>query len=647
MHRSLGNPCRDASGSPTLRRVTAIRSRQASNPLVVDTLLALALTGLSIIALLAGARDIGSYAPESIALLLLQTLPIAFRRIAPLPVLVVTLAATIVHALLATESLNTTLGSLIALFTVAERCDRRTSIVAGLAMGGSFAALLVTQAGVPASLGSLVQTELAVIVAWTLGTWSRERRAYIGTVEDRAARAEADREAQARLAVAAERERIARELHDVVTHHVSVIVIQAGAARRALELRPADAREAIDAIDTTGRLALGDMRRMLGILGSGPTAAAGADEGDPETAALAPMPGLDQLGALIESVRAAGLPVELSIEGQSRRLDPGCRALGVPDHPGGAHEHAEACTRRARDGQRPLRPRRAGGAHRRCGRDRAERRGGSRRRRARAHRHARAGRDVRWVVRGRTCVGRFPRGGAAAARSGDSDPMTPIRVLLVDDQLLVRTGFRMILKDEADIEVVGEATDGSAALDAARSLRPHVVVMDIRMPVMDGVEATRRLVSDPDVTARVLVLTTFDADEYVLEALRAGASGFLLKDVAPDDFAAAIRTIAAGDSLLAPSVTRRLLDRFRDRLPGPSDPRHARLSDLTERELEVLKLMARGLSNREIADELVLAEPTVKTHVSHVLLKLDLRDRAQAVVLAYEVGLVRPGSPTD
>ena len=158
MHRALGNPCRDASGSPTLRRVTAIRSRQASNPLVVDTLLALALTGLSIIALLAGARDIGSYAPESIALLLLQTLPIAFRRIAPLPVLVVTLAATIVHALLATESLNTTLGSLIALFTVAERCDRRTSIVAGLAMGGSFAALLVTQAGVPASLGSLVQT---------------------------------------------------------------------------------------------------------------------------------------------------------------------------------------------------------------------------------------------------------------------------------------------------------------------------------------------------------------------------------------------------------------------------------------------------------------------------------------------------------
>ena len=222
--------------------------------------------------------------------------------------------------------------------------------------------------------------------------------------------------------------------------------------------------------------------------------------------------------------------------------------------------------------------------------------------------------------------------------------MTRIGILLVDDQQLVRTGFRMILKDEADIEVLGEASDGRAAVDAVRRLHPDVVIMDIRMPVMDGVEATRRIVADPDLTARVLVLTTFDADEYVLEALRAGASGFLLKDVAPDDFAAAIRTVAAGDALIAPSVTRRLLDRMRDRLPGPPDARHERLRDLTERELEVLTLVARGLSNREIAERLVLAEPTVKTHVSHALLKLDLRDRAQAVVLAYEVGLVRPGT---
>lgn len=194
------------------------------------------------------------------------------------------------------------------------------------------------------------------------------------------------------------------------------------------------------------------------------------------------------------------------------------------------------------------------------------------------------------------------------------------------------------------MEVVGEAPDGAAGVAAAVRLRPDVVVMDIRMPVMDGVEATRRLVRDNPSPVRVLVLTTFDADEYVIEALRAGASGFLLKDTPPADFAQAIRVVAAGDALLAPSVTRRLLDRFSDRFPGPRDDRSALLKELTERELEVLRLIARGHSNREIAELLVLAEATVKTHVSHVLLKLDLRDRAQAVVLAYEAGLVRPGA---
>jgi DNA-binding NarL/FixJ family response regulator len=220
-----------------------------------------------------------------------------------------------------------------------------------------------------------------------------------------------------------------------------------------------------------------------------------------------------------------------------------------------------------------------------------------------------------------------------------------IRVLLVDDQQLVRTGFRMILADEPDIEVVGESPDGRDAVETASRSRPDVVVMDIRMPVMDGVEATRRIVDAAvgGTGPRVLVLTTFDADEYVVEALRAGASGFLLKDVPPADFVDAIRIVARGDALLAPSVTRQLLDRFRDRLPRSSDRRADELRELTDRELEVLKLVARGLSNREIADQLVLSEATVKTHVSHVLLKLDLRDRAQAVVLAYETSLVAPG----
>jgi DNA-binding NarL/FixJ family response regulator len=218
-----------------------------------------------------------------------------------------------------------------------------------------------------------------------------------------------------------------------------------------------------------------------------------------------------------------------------------------------------------------------------------------------------------------------------------------IRVLLVDDQPIVRAGFRMILRDEDDIEVVGEAGTGAQALELAERLEPDVVVMDIRMPVLDGVEATRRMTADRRIGARVLILTTFDADEHVVEAIRAGASGFLLKDTTPEAFVEAVRTVAAGEALLAPSVTRRLLDRFRDRFPGAPDPRDGRLELLTEREREVLTLVARGLSNREIADRLTLAEPTVKAHVSHVLLKLDLRDRAQAVVLAYDVGLVRPG----
>ena len=292
--------------------MTALRASLA-NPLIADALLAAALTGLSIVTLLAGARDIGTYHPASIALLLIQTVPLVFRRVAPLAVFAVTGAATILHALMAVDSLNTTFGSIIALFTVAERTDRRVSVPAGLLLGAAMGALIMFKAGLPASLGALVQTELAVLVAWTLGTWSRERRSYVGTVEERAARAESDREERARRAVADERERIARELHDVVTHHVSVIVIQAGVARRVLERRPDDAAKAIAAIDVASRQALTDMRRMLGILGPA------AGEAEP----LEPMPGLDRLGELLESVRAAGLPVELSVLGDRPALDPG------------------------------------------------------------------------------------------------------------------------------------------------------------------------------------------------------------------------------------------------------------------------------------------------------------------------------------
>jgi DNA-binding NarL/FixJ family response regulator len=216
-----------------------------------------------------------------------------------------------------------------------------------------------------------------------------------------------------------------------------------------------------------------------------------------------------------------------------------------------------------------------------------------------------------------------------------------IRVLIVDDQELMRAGFRMILEAQDDIEVVAEAGDGESAMRAAETCRPDVVLMDIRMPRLDGVEATRRLPKH-----RVIILTTFDHDEYVVEALRAGASGFLLKDAPPDELIRAVRVVAAGDALLAPAVTRRLLDRVAPTL-RISRTAMAQFDQLTSRERDVLQMVARGQSNSEIAAQLHIGETTVKTHVSHVLEKLELRDRVQAVVLAYETGLVAPGGDGD
>jgi DNA-binding NarL/FixJ family response regulator/class 3 adenylate cyclase len=241
-----------------------------------------------------------------------------------------------------------------------------------------------------------------------------------------------------------------------------------------------------------------------------------------------------------------------------------------------------------------------------------------------------------------------------ALRTLESDPSdvaappievdgTGIRVLIADDQALVRAGFRMILEAEDGIEVVGEAGDGSEAVAEVERLQPDVVLMDVRMPEMDGIEATRRLLADGASGSKVVMLTTFDMDEYVYDALRAGASGFLLKDTPPEQLVAGIRAVATGDALLAPAVTRRVIEEFVSRPPAAARRVPAGLDDLTAREAEVLKLIARGLSNAEIAETLVVSETTVKTHVAHVLMKLDLRDRVQAVVLAYESGLVQPG----
>jgi DNA-binding NarL/FixJ family response regulator len=217
-----------------------------------------------------------------------------------------------------------------------------------------------------------------------------------------------------------------------------------------------------------------------------------------------------------------------------------------------------------------------------------------------------------------------------------------IKILIADDHALMRGGLRGILDAQPDMEVVGEADDGAQAIDETLRLRPDVVIMDIRMPKLDGIEATRRLMAQGDAAPQVLVLTTFDLDEYVFEALRAGAGGFMLKDAPPGQLAEAVRTVAAGESLLAPAVTRRLVERF-VRRPPADQVRRERFDELTDRELEVLQLITRGLSNAEIGGELFLSEATVKTHVTRVLSKLGVRDRVQAVVLAYESGLVEPG----
>ena len=223
-----------------------------------------------------------------------------------------------------------------------------------------------------------------------------------------------------------------------------------------------------------------------------------------------------------------------------------------------------------------------------------------------------------------------------------------VRILLVDDQALVRAGFRRILESEPDMEVVGEAGDGLQAVDSARRLRPDVVLMDIRMREVDGIEAARRILAEnrEDGRPRVIMLTTFDLDEYVYAALRAGASGFLLKDEPPEQLLDAVRIVAAGDALLAPSITRRLIEEYARSLPPPAESPPG-LDELTPREREVFSLLVRGRSNGEIADRLMVSEGTIKTHVARLLTKLGLRDRVQAVVLAYECGLVRPGEDHD
>ena len=371
------------------------------------------------------------------------------------------------------------------------------------------------------------------------------------------------------------------------------------------------------------------------------------DDAEPE---LAPQPSLDRLDTLIGTMRERGLDVELEVEGEERELPPGIDlsayrllqegltnvlrsvgpsqawvALRWSDHELELEIGDEGRHGRDPDRRPPQRrwDARARGAHRRHARHGAPGRG-----RVRHPRPAPAGR------------GRLTVHYAALGRRLDD---MSVRVLIVDDQSLVRAGFRMILDAEPEIEVVGEAADGLEAVLAARQTEPDVILMDIRMPNVDGLEATRRLLDGRTDGPRVLILTTFDLDEYVYEALRAGASGFLLKDTPPEQLVDAIMIVSRGDALLSPSITRRVIEEFVRRPPASARRIPPELEELTAREREMLGLIAKGLSNAEIARAAFVSETTVKTHVAHILMKLRLRDRVQAVVYAYENGVVQAG----
>lgn len=582
----------------------------------------------------------GPVGPQA-AVYVVTGLLLVLRRRAPLWCLAGIAAVSLVEfaAVGAPEGMGVALPTVVAGYSVARYVDRRRSWW-GLVLIGAL--WLAWDAFDPVMTTSRLRLEQLGwispwVVAWLVGALVRAQ------LLQATQRREAQREREVRAGLE-ERNRIARELHDVIGHSVSVMTVQASAVRRRLTPAQAAEREALESVEAVGREALVEMRRMVGVL---------RQDDDAERH---PAPGLDQVDALVAKFRAAGLPVDLRVEGTDRELSPGLDLTVYRIVQEGLTNALRARRRRkrGRGGHRPH-----AGDRRDHGPRRRDRTRSRRSRRARSSRHRRTRVAVRRHPRRpagerrRIRADRLAAGPARAHRPSccrdqrpDLDigavPMS-IGVLIADDQALVRRGFRMILEIEPDLTVLGDVADGEQAVEQARRLRPDVVLMDVRMPGTDGIEATRRIVEDPELAghARVLMLTTFDMDQYVFDALQAGASGFLLKDVQPELLVAGIRSVHAGEALLAPSVTRRMIAAFLQRSPvRPAAVSRYRL--LTTREQEILRLLAKGMTNLEIADELVVSETTVKTHISRVLAKLELRDRVQAVIFAYDHGLADP-----
>ena len=506
---------------------------------------------------------------------------------------------------------------LVAAFLLGNLRDLRRAGLGLAIVVGATATLVYNIPG--HSVDQLVFIPVDFAVAWVAGLAVRARAEQAEVAESHATQAEQERDAATRVAVAEERARIARELHDIVAHAVSVMVLQVGAVRHQLPDAMAEDRDALRSVEQAGRGALAEMRRLLSVM-----------RRDGDGVELAPQPGLDGLDSLVQGDRPRRAPRRAAPRRGAFPAPARDRPLCVSDRSGGSHQRAQARPRQPRGGHRPVCARR--------GRDRSarrrHRRDAERRLRPRTDRHPRAcqtlrRRDDRRQDKRRRVHAQHPP-------PTHLRPAMTIRVLIADDQSMVRAGFRMLLAGEQDMEVVAEASNGLEAVAMAARFDPTVILMDIRMPELDGLQATRRILA-ADNTARILILTTFGLEEYVYEALSAGASGFVLKDDPPEQLIEAVRTVAAGDALLSPAITKQVIKKFTS-IPRHEPPKE--LDELTAREQDILRLIAQGLSNAEIGAELYISETTVKTHVTHVLQKLGLRDRVQVVVLAYQTGFV-------
>ena len=589
--------------------------------------------------------------------------PLVFRRRAPMTVFLVIAAVAFVQWLVAGPALAD-VALLVALYTVALESEWPLVAAAAVILEAGVVMAVVRWNPAANDVRSFVFLTGLAFTALLAGVVVRALRSQLDWLAERAERLERERDQQASLAAVTERARIAREMHDVVSHNIQVMVTLADAASLAQASDPARAAEAIHEVSSTGRQALTDMRRMLGVLreDSGP-AGTGADgqakQSAPSSVRTPAGPGRAPCARRAGAGHRAGrlgpacrYPLHGLRCGRADRLP---RGAGGPDQlleaRRGAHVGGGAAvlcrSRRGRAGHRQ-RPGQGHGALVVAGGVVV---GG----RPRPGGHGRTGHGVRGDAAGRARARRGLGGRGHAARLQGPRPGMTIRVVLADDQALLRKGFRMILEAEDGMEIVGEAPDGADAFRLVELYRPDVVLMDVRMPVLDGIEATRAIsASAAGDGTRVLILTTFDLDEYAFSALRAGASGFLLKDVPPAELVAAIRTVARGDAVVSPRITRRLLEEYAHTLPdlaagavaagagGDAAEENPALASLTEREREVLLAVADGLSNAEIAERLYVSEATVKSHVGRLLAKLGLRDRVQAVVFAFQSGVVRP-----